>query len=62
MARNDAAAGQLCPDIRIQAIDIVQPPGIRMLPDIDPHQRMVSATLPMNKAAATAGNPAARAT
>src|SRR5471032_3325128 len=57
MARNDAAApGQLCPDIRIQTIDIVQLPCIRMPPDIDPHQKIVRTTLAMTRSAAMAGN------
>jgi hypothetical protein len=48
MARNEAAAlGQVCPDILIQAIDMVQPPGIGIAPiaDIDVHQMIVSAVL-----------------
>jgi hypothetical protein len=46
--RNVAVApGQLCPGIRIHAIDIVQPPGIRIPPrdDMEPHQRIVPAVL-----------------
>src|SRR5512144_2162076 len=45
MPRNDAAApGQVCPGIRIHAIDIVQPPsiGIPSTPDIDAHHAMVA--------------------
>jgi hypothetical protein len=39
IAMNEAAApSQLCPGIRIHAIDMVQPPGIRIPPDIDPHK------------------------
>jgi hypothetical protein len=48
MPVNDAAApGHVCPGIRIQVIDIVQPPGIVMCPisDIDVHQTIVSAAL-----------------
>ena len=45
---NDAAAsGHVCPGIRIQVIDIVQPPGIGIsgIADMDAHQTMVSAAL-----------------
>src|SRR6202522_2902334 len=48
MPRNDAAApGQVCPGIRIQAIDIVQPPGIDISPitDMDAPQAIVAAVL-----------------
>src|SRR5829696_3031037 len=48
MARKDAAApGHVCPGIRIHAIDIVQPPGIGMVPiaDIDAHHPIVIAAL-----------------
>jgi hypothetical protein len=48
MARNAAAAPiHVCPGIRIHAIDIVQPPGIRIPPiaDMDLHQRIVTAVL-----------------
>jgi hypothetical protein len=41
MPKSDAAAaGQVCPGIRIHAIDIVQPPGIGIPPiaDMDVHQ------------------------
>jgi hypothetical protein len=47
MPTNDTAAtGHLCPGMRIQTIDIVQPPGIG-IPRIDmgPHQIIVSAVL-----------------
>src|SRR5438067_2065265 len=61
MPRNDAAApGQVCPGIRIQAIDIVHPPGIAipavvdMDPDIDAHQPIVPAALAMNSRAEAA--------
>ncbi len=41
------APSQLCPGIRIHAIDIVQPPGIGIPPiaDIDTHQNVVSVAL-----------------
>src|SRR4051812_34631429 len=48
MTRNDTAApGLVCPGIRIQAIDIDQPPGMGISPmlDIDAHQTAVSAPL-----------------
>jgi hypothetical protein len=48
MPRNDAAApGHVSPSIRIQVIDIAQPPGIGMPPiaAMDPHQAIVTATL-----------------
>jgi hypothetical protein len=48
MPRKDAAApSHVCPGISIQAIDIVQPPGIGMSPiaDMDPHQMIVIAAL-----------------
>jgi hypothetical protein len=53
---NDAAApGQVCPGIRIHAIDIVQSPGIGIPPiaDIDAHQTVVSAALTTNNSAET---------
>src|SRR5215510_16596245 len=56
MPRNDAAApGQLCPGIRIHAIDIVQPPGIAIPPiaDMDAHQKIVAAALAAQSSAAT---------
>src|SRR5262245_57525841 len=40
-----AAPSQLCPGMRIHAIDIVQPPGIGMPPDIDPHHQSVAPAL-----------------
>src|SRR6266567_9017371 len=46
--RNDAAAaGHVCPGIRIHAIDIVQPPGIGIprIADMGPQQTIVSAAL-----------------
>jgi hypothetical protein len=57
MPRNEAAApGQLCPGIRIQTIDIVQPPGILISPivDMDAHQRTVTAALRAKNIADTA--------
>jgi hypothetical protein len=54
MPRNVAAAPDHdCPGIRIQAIDIVQSPGIAMPPmaDIEPHQTIVTAALAANNSA-----------
>src|SRR5918996_3843632 len=48
MPRNDAAAaGHVCPGIRIHAIDMVQPPGIGIPPiaDMDAHQTIVTVAL-----------------
>ena len=58
MPRNDAAApGHVCPGIRIQAIDIVQPPGIGISPaDMDAHQTIVTAALAAKSSAATPKN------
>ena len=56
IARNDAAApGQVCPGIRIHAIDMVQPPGIGMplIADIAAHHRIVAAALAANSSAET---------
>jgi hypothetical protein len=54
MTRNDAAAaGHVCPGIRIHAIDIVQPPGIGIPPDMDAHQWIVSAALAAKSSAET---------
>src|SRR5712692_3774963 len=56
MPRNDAAApGHVCPGIRIHAIDIVQPPGIGIspIPDMDAHQRIVTAALAAKSSAET---------
>jgi hypothetical protein len=46
-AKVAAAAGHVCPGIRIHAIDILQPPGIGISPiaDIGPHQTIVNAAL-----------------
>src|SRR5215813_8050492 len=56
MPRNAAAApGQVCPGIRIHAIDIVQPPGICIPPiaDMDPHQTIVTPALAAKSSAET---------
>src|SRR5258708_28361870 len=56
MPRNDAAApGHVCPGIRIQAIDIVQPPGIGISPiaAMDAHQTIVTAALAAKSSAET---------
>src|SRR5258706_3063788 len=56
MPRNDAAApAHVCPGIRIQAIDIVQPPviGIPPISDMDAHQAIVSAALAAKTSAET---------
>ena len=57
MPRKDAAApSHVCPGISIHAIDIVQPPGIGMspIPDMDPHQTIVTAALTKKSSAETA--------
>src|ERR1700751_2028539 len=61
MPRKDAAdpsqapgvPRQVCSGIAIQAIDIVQPPGIGISPiaDMEPHQTIVTATLAANSSA-----------
>jgi hypothetical protein len=59
MPRNDAAAaGHVCPGIRIHAIDIVQPPGIGIPPiaDMDAHQTVVTAALAAKSSAETPKN------
>src|SRR6186997_425567 len=56
MPRNDAAApGHVCPGIRIQAIDIVHPPGIGIPPiaDMDAHQTVVTVALAAKSSAET---------
>jgi len=56
MPRNDAAApDQVCPGVRIHAIDIVQPPGIDIPPiaDMDAHETIVTAALAPNSNAET---------
>src|SRR3954468_15775545 len=56
MPTNDAAAPiQVWPGMRIQAIDIVQPPGIGISPiaDMDPHQATVPAALATKSSAET---------
>src|SRR5206468_9580617 len=63
MPRNDAAApGQVCPDIRTHAIDIVQPPGIGISPiaDMDAHQAIVPAALAAKSSAETPKTPAGK--
>src|SRR5262245_39170902 len=58
MPRNPAAApDQDWPGILIQAIDMIQPPGIGMPPDIEPHQATVAAALATNRSALAARNP-----
>src|SRR6266568_2942086 len=58
MPRNDAAAaGHVCPGIRIHAIDIVQPPGIGMpIADMEAHQPIVTPALAAKSSAATPRN------
>jgi hypothetical protein len=59
MPRNDAAApGHVCPGIRIHAIDIVQPPGIRISPiaDMVALQPIVKAALVAKSSAETPKN------
>jgi len=51
------AAGQLWPGILIQAIDIVQPPGMSIPPAIERHHAMVAAEEPTKRAALTAYRP-----
>ena len=59
MPRNDAAAaGQVCPGIRIHAMDIVQPPGIGIPPiaDMEPQETMVTVALAAKASAETPQN------
>jgi hypothetical protein len=59
MPRNDAAVpGQLCPGIRIHAIDIDQPPGMGISPiaDMEAHQTTVTAALTAKSSAETQKN------
>ena len=59
MPRNEAAApGQVCPGIRIHAIDIVQPPGIGIPPVacMDVHQTIVTTALAVKTSAETPKN------
>jgi hypothetical protein len=59
---NEAAApSQVCPGILIHAIDMVQPPGIAMPPDMDSHQRIVPQAPAMNRSALIPRNPHSRA-
>ena len=56
MPRNiAAAAGQVCPGMRIHAMDMVQPPGMGMPPiaDMDAHQRIVTVALAAKRSAET---------
>jgi hypothetical protein len=56
MPRNEAAApDHVYPDIRIHAIDIVQPPGIGIPPiaDIDAHQTIAATALVAKRNAET---------
>src|SRR5437879_5827925 len=49
---NEAAAPtQVCPGILIHAIDLVQPPGIAMPPDMETHPWIVPAALATNRSA-----------
>ena len=57
IARNDAVASiQVCPGIRIHAIDIVQPPGIRISPiaDMELHHSTVTIALTAKSSPETA--------
>src|ERR1017187_82273 len=58
MPTNDAAAaGQVCPGIRIHAMDIVQPLGIGIpIADMEPHQTMVTVALVAKTSAETPKN------
>jgi hypothetical protein len=53
--KDDAAPSQVCPGIRIHAIDIVQPPciGISPMADMDAHQTVVSVALAAKSSAET---------
>jgi hypothetical protein len=54
MPRKEAMVpGHVCPGIRIQVIDIVQPPGIGIPPiaDMDAHRTIVIAALTTNSSA-----------
>ncbi|HUL58854.1 MAG TPA: hypothetical protein VLU43_06255 [Anaeromyxobacteraceae bacterium] len=55
-----AAPGQLCPGILIHAMDMTQPPGIGMPPDIDPHQATVIHVLAAKRTALTPRNARSR--
>jgi hypothetical protein len=58
MPTNDAAAaGQVCPGIRIHALDIVQPLGIvTPIAGMEPHQKMVTVALAAKARAETPQN------
>jgi hypothetical protein len=61
--RNEAAApGQDCPGILIQAMDMVQPPGMGMPPPIDLHQRIVPPALARKRSAQAPRNARSRVT
>src|ERR1700681_4514583 len=47
----ETASNQLCPCILIQVIDMIQPPGMAMPPDMELHQQIVAAALTTNKSA-----------
>src|SRR5262249_14665928 len=57
--RNDpAASSHVCPGIRIQVMDMLQPPGmdISPIPDMEPHQAIVTAVLIVKSSAAVPKN------
>src|SRR5262245_1335611 len=57
IAMKDAAAsGHVWPGIRIHAIDMVQPPGIAIPPDMDPHHHTVVSALAAKSRVAAAPN------
>ena len=63
ISMNEAAApGQVCPGILIHAIDMTQPPGMAMPPDIDRQEWIVIAALAMNKRALVPRNARSRGT
>ncbi len=51
-----AAPSHVCPGILIHAIDMVQPPGMGMPPDMDAHQETVAPPLAMKRTALVARN------
>src|SRR5260370_17142830 len=57
MGMNGAdGADQVWPRIVIQVMEMVQPPGMGMPPDIEEHQEIVPTALAMNRSAVTARN------
>jgi hypothetical protein len=59
MPRNESAAPiHVCPGARIHAMDIVHPPGIVIssIPDMEPHDSIVTAALAANTSAETPKN------